>query len=125
MERTREYRITVRKKKIKQRKRNIKNLRTFYSYEYEHSVTYRRKIYSAVFGEKEGLLAKHDYGAVTGGCPRKTKTKERKALYRYKGAYGKAVDYSHHDRMQLIDMEQELKAFYNNELEENDERVKI
>ena len=119
MSRTRDYRIEVREKKIKQRQRKIRNLRAFDSYEYENSIPHRRKIYTAVFGGKKGILAKHDYGAVTGGCPLKTKTKNRKALYRYKGAYGKATYYSRHDKMQIIHMKQELKAYLNNEREED------
>lgn len=59
------------------------------------------KIFNAVYGNKGGLLAKHDYGALTFGTPEKTKTKRMSASYRHKGSYGQALFYAPHDKRQL------------------------
>ena len=60
-----------------------------------------QKIEAAVHGDKSGLLAKHDYGALTYGKPRKTKTRKACASYRHRGGYGPALRLSAHDRRQM------------------------
>ena len=99
MERTRAYRRNARKRKIKQRKQKIKDVRRFYDVIYENGYIHGCKIQSAVFGNKEGLLSKGYYGAITSGV--KSKTKNARASYRHKGGYGKAVVYSRHDKKQI------------------------
>lgn len=113
MNRTRDYHIRMRKKKIRERKNKIRNLCRFYSDEYEN-ICSNKKIQRALSGETGGLLAKHDYGAITGGVPVKTKTKKASATYRHKCGYGPAKRYSRHDKVQITYMNQELKDYYDN-----------
>ena len=117
MSRTRAYRREMREQKIKQRRMKIKSVRRFYSDEFENGYIHGRKIQSAVFGSKGGLLSKGYYGAIVSG--KKTKTKNNCASYRHKGGYGKAVVYSGHDRRKILGMEQERYVF-NHDIVENE-----
>lgn len=114
MKRDKNYRIGVRKKKIKQRSRKIKNSRI--GIENGHIITpdnkHEEKIKSAINCIKPGLLAKGDYGAITKGVSVKTKTKKGHSSYRHKGGYGKSLNYSKHDKNQINNMDQELEDFY-------------
>ena len=115
MGRTREYRREMRKQKIEQRRMKIKSVRRFYSDEFENGYIHGRKIQSAVFGTKGGLLSKGYYGAIVSG--KKTKTKNNYASYRHKGGYGKAIVYSGHDMRKILRMEQERYVFDHVEVE--------
>lgn len=98
--RTKEFRITKRKEKIKERQKMVMQI-------VHHSQTtlpenkHYKKLDMAVSGEKPGLFAKHDYGAITCGKPVKTKTRKRKASYRHSGGYGPARCYSAHDQREI------------------------
>ena len=109
----------MRIRKIKQRKQKIKDVRRFYDGKYENGYIHGRKIQSAVFGEKEGLLSKGYYGAICSGV--KTKTKNACASYRHKGGYGKAVKYSGHDKRQIARMEI-AEAMWNRETIQRDKK---
>ena len=102
MGRIREYRREMCKQKIKQRRTKIKDVRRFYDEEFENGYTHGRKIQSAVFGSKGGLLSKGYYGAMP--ISMKTKTKNIRELYRRKGKgfYGKAIVYSGADRRKIL-----------------------
>lgn len=105
MARTRQYRIDVKNKKIRKRKRDIGNY---------GSVVYNEKLKSAFSGQKEGLFSKCHYGALGSGI--KTKTKNAYASYRHKGGYGKACVYSKHDNVQILYMKQALREYGENVL---------
>ena len=111
MMRTREYRRIVRKKKIISRKRMINNLASIYTDE-KYANSYMNKIYRAVYEDKGGLLSKHDYGAITSGCPIKTKAKNRYQTHRHKGSYGKAKQYSKHDKVQLESLDIDMDTYF-------------
>ena len=59
------------------------------------------KLDEAIYGEKAGLFAKHDYGSITNGISRKTNVRKKQASYRHKGGYGKSMNYSAHDQREL------------------------
>lgn len=105
--RSRGFRRRMRHRKINKRKQRIKDLRRFYDDRFELSSCHGRKIYSAVFGKKSGLLSKGYYGALK--SPVKTKTKRAYASRGHKGGYGKAVCYSRHDKIQIFSMSQAMK----------------
>lgn len=111
--RSREYRRIVRKKKIKSRKRMISNLAPIYIASKDANL-YMRKIHRAVYEDTGGLLAKHDYGAITSGCPTKTKAKKQYQTHRHKGSYGKAKHYSRHDKVQIERMVIEINTYFKN-----------
>lgn len=106
LNRTRDYYIHMRKKKIKERKRKIHNLTSY-------NQIVREKIQDALSGENDGLFSKNHYGAIGWGI--KTKTKKSYASYRHKGGYGSVKRYSRHDKVQINYMDQELKDYYNND----------
>ena len=112
MNRSAAFRREMRNKRIKERQRKIKDLKSFYSKEFETSYIYGKKIYSAVFGDTGGYLSKGYYGAIF--SPRKTKTKNAYASHRHKGGYGKAILYSRHDQSQIMHMDLALKEYYEN-----------
>jgi len=66
-----------------------------------HSGKHFEKLEAAVNGEKPGIFAKHDYGMITCGVSKKTKTKNGQASYRHKGAYGPAKVYTRHDQREM------------------------
>lgn len=100
MNRTREYRIAVRKKKIKQRKKKIFDIT-----DSPHR-SYSTRIQKALYGDHEGLFNKWHYGTLTNGV--KTKTKNVYITHRHKCGYGKACVYSNHDKRQLLHIQQEI-----------------
>lgn len=98
--RTREFRIEKRSVKIKGRQKmavRVAHRGNIALPQNKHN----EKLDAAISGEKAGVFAKHDYGAVTYGKPVKTKTRKRKASYRHSGGYGAAKNYSAHDRREL------------------------
>ena len=101
MSRAREYRIKMRKKKIKHRKNNIKQFGYFMFGKRENMI----------YGNTSGYLSRCHYGCLGGN--RKTKTKNAYASYRHKGGYGKAILYSHHDKSQIIYMKQAQSDYEN------------
>ena len=109
--RTREYRRIVRNKKINSRKRMISNLAPIYIVSKDAN-SYMRKIYRAVYEDTGGLLSKHDYGAITSGCPVKTKAKNQYQTHRHKGSYGKAKQYSRRDKVQIEKMDIEINTYF-------------
>lgn len=118
--RTISYRREMRKKKIEKRQNLIKAI-CYDSFGHpELAFQYGSKIYNAIHNSKSGLLAKHDYGAITYGCPVKTNTKKAKASHRHMGAYGVAKNYKHHDKLQITYMNHELEEYYNNTEDNND-----
>lgn len=100
--RTLEYRREKREEKINKRRNLILQAgrHDALSNSLENNKHYQ-KLDAAVHGDKPGLLAKHDYGALTYGKPRKTKTRKACASYRHKGGYGPALRLSTHDRRQM------------------------
>lgn len=112
MNRPTAYRREMRNKKIKERQRKVRNIRSFYSKDFETSYIHGNKIYCAVLGDTGGYLSKGYYGAIF--SPRKTKTKNSYASYRHKGGYGKAILHSRHDLSQIKHMDLALKEYNNN-----------
>lgn len=110
---SRGFRRGMRQKKINRRMQKIKDLRHFYDERFEQSSCHGRKIYSAVFGKKSGLLSKGYYGALR--IPIKTKTKNTYASRGHRGGYGKAVCYSRHDKAQIFSMEQAMREYWDTE----------
>ena len=108
--RTREYRRAMRKNKINSRKKMIKNLAPIYTI-YKSANSYMHKIHRAVYEDTCGLLSKHDYGAITSGCPTKTKAKNQYQTHRHKGSYGKAKNYSRRDKVQIERMEIDIRSY--------------
>lgn len=113
--RTREYRRIVRRKKINGRKRMISNLAPIYIIAKDAN-SYMRKIHRAVYEDTGGLLSKHDYGAITSGCPTKTKAKNQYQTHRHKGSYGKAKQYSKHDKVQIESMDIDMNTYFQTNL---------
>lgn len=108
--RTREYRRIVRRKKINGRKRMISNLAPIYIIANDAN-SYMCKIHRAVYEDTGGLLSKLDYGAITSGCPTKTKAKNQYQTHRHKGSYGKAKQYSKHDKVQIESMDIDMNTY--------------
>lgn len=102
MSRTKEYRISMRKNKIRNRKEKI--------LKFGSGIHCAGKI-NKIIDENPGYLNKCHYGGFRGSL--KTKTKNSYASYRHKGGYGKAVLYSRHDKTQIISMEQALSEYEN------------
>jgi len=94
--RTKEFRIEKRKVKIKARQKLAVQIVRHGNVALPQN-KHREKVNAAV----SGVIAKHDYGAVTCGKPVKTKTRKRKASYRHSGGYGAAKCYSAHDQREL------------------------
>lgn len=132
MVRDRQYRRDVRSKKIAHREKAIKTHASTWDIPLKRSLTEQDccneqevlssysigayiglrsqiKLFRAVYGDKGGLLAKHDYGAITFGTPMKTKTRKRSASYRHKGGYGRSCNYTAHDRRQLVRTKQSIQ----------------
>lgn len=108
--RTREYRRKVRQKKIKQRRHQIHHAGIAGEL---HCSCPGAKLGDMIYGEKGGYLAKHDYGAIAGNCPIKTKTKRvRTHPHRALGTYGPSYNYSKHDKKQIARMDQEVSDYY-------------
>lgn len=105
--RTREFRRQKRKIKIRRRQKMAVQIGKHDSPFYVHGGPNYEKLDAAIYGDKPGLFAKHDYGMITGGVPRKTKTKRGQASYRHKGAYGPAMVYTRHDRREMERMKEE------------------
>lgn len=109
--RTREYRRKVRKKKIKQRRNQIHQAGIAGEL---HCNYIASKWGDMIYGEKGGYLAKHDYGAMAGNCPVKTKAKRvRTHPHRALGIYGPSCNYSKRDKNQFARIWQELSDYYN------------
>ena len=109
--RTREYRRKVRKKKIKQRRHQIHHAGIAGKLHCNYIVS---KWGDMIYGEKGGYLAKHDYGAMAGNCPIKTKSKRvRTHPHRASGTYGPSYNYSKHDKTQFERIRQEVLDYYN------------
>ena len=71
------------------------------------------KISGMLYEGKSGYLAKHDYGAVSGNCAIKTKTKKiRTHPHRALGGFGPTRNYSRRDRKQLERMSQALDEYW-------------
>ncbi len=99
--RTREFRRVKRYQKIQRRRKMAVQIGKHGAPMHFNRGPHFEKLDAAVNGEKPGILAKHDYGMITYGVPKKTKTKNRQATYRHKGGYGKANDYTRHDQRQF------------------------
>lgn len=131
--RDRQYRRSVRQKKILQRTKTIRHhghslntpllenlaqkerqdVKPFLdSYAVYIGLGHQLKLYNAVYGSKNGLLSKYDYGAITLGTPIKTKTKKRSASYRHKGGYGPSHRYSLHDQKQITRSNNSMQDYY-------------
>lgn len=98
--RTKEFRIEKRKLKIKERQKMAVCVAHRGGIALPQN-KHHEKLKAAISGERAGLFAKHDYGAITCGKPAKTKTCKRKASYRHPGGYGPAKRYSAHDQREL------------------------
>lgn len=87
-------------------------LERFCHYAVYAGLGHQLKLYNAAYGSKNGLLSKHDYGAITLGIPVKTKTKKRSASYRHKGSYGPSHRYSLHDQKQISHSNHCMQDYY-------------
>lgn len=95
--RDRGYLRQVRLGKIKERKRMSKEMTGYFN---------PFGIIEAVDEEhKDGYLAKGHNGYLSLGHKKKTNTRKGHASYRHKGAYGKADNYTKHDKKQIEAME--------------------
>ena len=116
MARSMEYRRDMRNRKIRKRKRKIIYTKCYWAaFTSEPGYPHGKKIYNALYNDKDGYFNKGYYGAV--GSGRKTKTKNVYTGCHHKGHYGKAVVYSRHDKSQIEHMDIALKDYYNNEEE--------
>ena len=110
--RTRAYRRKVRKNKISKRKRQINSLSHLSCFAAGATLPkdfYDSKLLAATYGDKGGLLSKHDLCAIGGICPMKTKTKRiRTHPHRAMGGFGPAYNYSVRDRKQQDSMRDDL-----------------
>lgn len=99
--RNREFRRQKRKIKIKRRQRLAVTVGGHGTINHVKREKHFNKLEEAIYGNKPGIFAKHDYGMITCGVSKKTKTKNGQASYRHKGAYGSAKVYTRHDQREL------------------------
>ena len=111
MSKNRGYLREMRQKKIAQRQRKIKNTHDVDQL-CDRVETRRISKYSDIIsGKRDGLLAKHDYGFISGSLSVKTNTRKGQSSYRLKGSYGRSNNYKRSDQMKIDDVEDQLHDF--------------
>lgn len=120
--RTRNYRRTVRKKAINRTKQKIYKY-TWWAAEQSAESAPDDKIVAALYGDKPGLFAKHDYSAIGGYGAMKTKVKNiRTHPHRHKGWYGPAINRSRHDRKENDKLAQSIADYHDTDYNSTTDR---
>ena len=107
MSRPKEYRIIMRKNKIKRRKNKI-----LQSLHFNYFI--KDKWDEIIHKDQPGYLNKCHYGYLGGGI--KTKSKNMYTAKHHKGVHGKAILYSRHDKAQLAHINDEIEDYKNGEI---------